>query len=352
MMRTRDNSFLDLFFSGARMKRLNLKSDPISILVHPLPTQSRPEGFSGLVGHFDLHAQLGKQKLAVGDSSTLTIVLSGDGNLRDFSFPEIKSPDFKVYEDQPAFNLSPGVKHWKGTKTFKKALVPLKGGNLQIPSIQLSYFDPIERSYKTLKAGNMSVQTAGSPNDEAVNHVTPGVESTSKKKIEILGKDLMPIKRDPFALKSDRLTFDEQVFFIALILMAPLAYGCVFLLKRKRDHLLTNKGLLRKRRAFKGFKSLLKDLKMDGGFFDEASLCLREYLGDKFNLDGKAITPMDAERKLGPFHLSQEAIKRIESFLKDCETVQFGGVAISQEGKSKLKVELASIVDSIEREAR
>ena len=160
----------------------------------------------------------------------------------------------------------------------------------------------------------------------------------------------MPIKRTPTALKSDMMSTRERYFLFFSILAAPLTYLCLFMFKRRRDKISNDQGFTRRQMAYKAFRSRLKSLNQDGKFFEEASLLLREYLGNKFNFDGKAITPIDAERKLKPYQLSTESIRKIEAFLKECEAGQFGGTTVSESGKTAENI--VSIVDSVEKAGR
>lgn len=346
----RRDSFFEEFFAGARAKRVNLRSEPLRIMVSSLPSGGRPPSFSGLVGEFNLHASLGKQALSVGDSSTLTVTIEGNGNLRDFALPEMKSQDFKLYDDQPTFDIKPTGREWIGTKTFKRALVPLKAGKLYIPQFQVAYFDPKAKTYKTLEAQNLKVNASGQLADDSVHHVAPSQEGSSKKTVELVGKDLMPIKRAPSALRSDYLTSHERWLILLLCFLCFPAYIVILLIKRRRDRFSSDVGLSRKRKAYREFNTRLKGLDINGAFFQNASLLLRDYLGNKFNLEGQALTPMDTYPKLSPHGLSKDSIKKVEDFLRECEAGQFGG--LGRENGSKHQDRLVSIVKEIERGAR
>jgi hypothetical protein len=350
MRSQRGDSLFDDFFAMNRTKRISLRSEPITIVVSPLPTAARPANFSGLVGHFDLKTSLGKTALAVGDSSTMTVTLEGNGNLRDFQMPPLASNDFKVYDDQPMFDIKQG-QPWKGTKVFKRALVPLKAGALSVPSVQITYFDTASKSYKTLESQKLVVNATGTL-DDSIAHVASTGEANSKKTIEVVGKDLMPIKRAPSSLRSDMLTPMQRRGILLFCFSGVFLYALLFALKKRNDNFASNIGLGRKQKAFREFNARLKTLNRDGAFFEEASLLLREYLGNKFNLDGKAITPMDAERKLSPYKISKESIKKIEGFLRACEAGQYGGTLKGNDKSSEQSEILASIVNGIESEVR
>ncbi|GIS84021.1 MAG: hypothetical protein CM1200mP16_03210 [Nitrospina sp.] len=82
-----------------------------------------------------------KKNLEVGDTTTLTVTVSGKGNIRGILLPE---PDlknlFKVYPDQPETHQTETGNQIAGKKIFKFALVPLKPGLTNLPIFSLFLF--------------------------------------------------------------------------------------------------------------------------------------------------------------------------------------------------------------------
>jgi len=133
--RSLDDFFMNPFL-GSRGQTVNkiLRADPILLNVWPLPELGRPEGFQGLVGSFDIQGKVGETRLRTGDSTTLTVTISGMGNLRDLvDIPPETVDGFKIYPDKPTFQLSIQDNKIVSQKVFKKALVPLQEGGLEVP---------------------------------------------------------------------------------------------------------------------------------------------------------------------------------------------------------------------------
>ena len=92
--------FDDRFFGRTQLEPRVLRTEPIPLKIRSLPENETPVSFSGLVGMFDLTAQLEPTTLKVGDSATLTLTLQGSGNIMDAQSPDIELPEtFKVYTD-------------------------------------------------------------------------------------------------------------------------------------------------------------------------------------------------------------------------------------------------------------
>ena len=106
----RSRSLMDEFFGSSSTETKVLRSAQIDIEVRPLPPP--PAGFSGLVGSFTIDASMSKQQLKVGESATLRLTVSGNGNVQLIGEPELAElPAFKVYGDQPERSVKIGRAH-------------------------------------------------------------------------------------------------------------------------------------------------------------------------------------------------------------------------------------------------
>ena len=56
---------------------------------------------------------------------------------------------FKIYDDKPTSNVEATGESVHGSKVFKKALVPTAAGDVRLPGVALTYFDPTAGSYHT-----------------------------------------------------------------------------------------------------------------------------------------------------------------------------------------------------------
>jgi hypothetical protein len=93
--------------------------------------------------------------VAVGESLTQKIVVTGSGNLNlmgDLPLDELDG--FKVYRDQPVVEIERvGRRALAATRRSAAALVPLTpGGDVSIRRRDWSYFDPSRESYVTAAA--------------------------------------------------------------------------------------------------------------------------------------------------------------------------------------------------------
>ena len=136
---------------------------PLVIEVTEPPIKGRPPGYElGVVGQFVLSAQVAPRAIDQGGVVTLSIELSGTGNLPakltmpsqsgiEFSDPEMKD-DLKL-DDKGRFG---------GTRRFTYAVRIARAGQVALGKVALPFFDAIDASYKNAEVdlGNVDVKGA------------------------------------------------------------------------------------------------------------------------------------------------------------------------------------------------
>ena len=322
--------FNDPFFGqGTRAEHKVLRTKPISIEVLPLPEKGKPEDLKNIIGNFNIIANLGKDDLEVGDTTTLTITVSGNGNLRGVSFPE---PDlkklFKVYPDQPEFNQTVIGNQITGKKVFKFALVPLKPGVAKLPAFTLYYFDPTIKDYRQAQTHPIELNVRPSSSQETLNLVqsnSPG-NIIAKPEIKILAEDILPLhtKLDDFNNINTKINISTVLEFTFPTIFFLI---CAFFIQQKK-RLTTDMAFYRSQKAYKTASQKLKSLTHSKNidskeFASELSEILRGYIGDKLNMKGKAITAAEVEYKLKQLDYQINQVNITRNLLEKCDTLQY-----------------------------
>jgi hypothetical protein len=143
---------------GPYTRRL-LSSNLVELNVKPLPEAGRPVDFGGAVGQFDMSVRASPMKLNAGDPISIDLEITGTGNFESLEFPEITAPDgWRFYpEREVAKVVSDGVTG--GRLAFSRVIVPLKE-HTEIPPFELSFFDPEQEKYVTLKSLAIPIEVA------------------------------------------------------------------------------------------------------------------------------------------------------------------------------------------------
>ena len=354
--RRRGNFFLDSFLGNiVRTKRIRLTSQPIKMTVLPLPTEGKPPNFSNGVGLYKIKGSLSKNIATVGESTTLTLEVTGKGNVRDVKLPKINLDGFKVYADKPQFTLHAQGDSIFGRKVFKMALVPQTQGLNTIAPIKLHYFNPQTKKYEVVSTQALQIQVSPSSDDKDIAHVkgTDVSARRKKKKIKVLGQDLMPIKRDVYNLTNDRVTLVDKIIFAIAVFFIPIIYLITFVLMQRHQRFKNDIGHQRRSVAYKKYLKNSKGLKTDDPkVLEKYSNTLRQYVGDKLNIDGLALTPIDVERRLSLKNVSQELTVEVKNFLRTCEMGTYSGGGVDAVTINALKEQLSLLIKRAEKEIR
>ena len=346
--------FNDPFFSqGTRAEHKVLRTKPISIEVLQLPEKGKPEESKNIIGNFNIVSNLGKDDLEVGDTTTLTITVSGNGNLRGVSFPE---PDlkklFKIYPDQPEFNQTIIGNQITGKKVFKFALVPLKPGVVKLPAFTLYYFDPTIKDYRQAQTHPIEVNVRPSSSQETLNLVQSNSLGNiiAKPKIEILAEDILPLHTtlDDFNNINTKINASTVLEFTFPTIFFLI---CAFFIQQKK-RLTTDMAFYRSQKAYKTASQKLESLthskNLDSKeFASELSEILRGYIGDKLNMKGKAITAAEVEYKLKKLDYQTNQVNITRNLLEKCDTLQYAPESF--ENYQELLNETQGLIKSLEK---
>lgn len=321
--------FEDFFGRTASEPRV-LRTRPIELNVRPLPAP--PPGFSGLVGDFRLDARLSKRELQVGETATLTYTISGTGNAQMISEPELPElPRLKTYDDKPTSDLNRLDSGLSGSKSYRKALVPLAPGELTLPLVSLTYFDVESGSYRTTRAPELTLRVLPAAGEEELRLTESMDPNAGKVAVRILADDILPVHRGLDAVDPGFPGTGPggRVAFFGALATPPLLFLGLVIVRRRRERYATDVGWRRRRGALDRARRVLSELE---GAPDPrsaahlASRALRGYIGDRLNLEGGALTPTEAAQHLRERGAEEEIGHRVETVLARLEAVQYGAV--------------------------
>jgi hypothetical protein len=333
---------LDEFFGQMRTESLSLATEPLSVTARALPPA--PADFSGLVGDFTIDASVSATQMPVGESLTQTIVVSGSGNLHlmgDLPLDELDG--FKIYRDQPKVEIERSGARLQGKKTFTRALVPLRAGQISIPETRLVYFDPARESYVTAAALAIALDVvpgAGNEDLQLTESLSPG---GGKVAVRILADDLLPIHRGVEIVGDDAMTALMPV----LLAFPPLAYLALLVARRRAHRLASDVGLRRRRTALRRALGAMGGAELGPR---DASGILRRYIGDRVGAEGGALTARECVAWLEARGASAEMVAEVGALLSRLEAADFGGGGAS--GAPVPVAELRAMLERLDRDLR
>lgn len=169
----------------------NHKSDVVSIRVDELPGEGRPASFGGGVGQFSIVAAADKTELKAGEAVTLTVKVEGRGNVSALAEPKASWPaGVEVYDSKGrAKTTARGI----GEKIFEIILIPRQAGNVVLPPLEFSYFDPVTRRYVSKSTEPMSLSVLpGSAATQTQGAATPTEKNTNSPSVPLVQRPLKP----------------------------------------------------------------------------------------------------------------------------------------------------------------
>lgn len=335
----------DAFFNGGsnviEIKK-SIATPKIAINVSPLPA-GKPADFSGGVGEFTVSSSINSKELKTNDAITIKLVISGTGNLKLISNPEIKFPeDFEVYDPKVDNQVRLTREGLTGNRVIEYLAIPRHADTYKIPGVSFSYFDIRSKSYKTLKTEEyvVNIEKGAGNADQVIANFT------NKEDLKVLGKDIRYIKQNEVTFQPKGSFFYGSMSYWLFYIIPALAFIIFFIIYRKQAAENANVAKVRTKKAnkvatkrMKLAGKLLSENKKDA-FYDEVLKALWGYISDKLNIPVSRLSKDNIEEKLRNHGVSEELIKDFLNALNDCEFARF---APGDENQAMDKVYSSSI---------
>ncbi len=352
----RPGSLFDDFFRGSPFDSFQtvthrVQSNAITLAVKPLPAQNRPGSFRGMVGDFDMEARMSHQELEVNDAANLVVTLSGLGNLRMAEPPDIQFPrQLDVFDPQVSDNINSGRNGLSGHRTFDYVIIPRSGGNIDIPAIRFSFYDPQRREYITKTEGPFSLHVDGELLAGTAGHGIHGDGS-------YLSEDIRFIHTRPVSWISTGDLFFRSIYFYLLAILPLVFLGVFLIIWRKRLQMLADESGQRTRKArkvavkrLKKAASLLQQQNKEA-FFDEIFKALWGYVSDRLNIPVSGLNKENVASAFQSGKVSGELAKTFLENLEECEFARFAPRGMESPMETTYNKALNTIV-TIEKELR
>ena len=135
------------FFS--REESHELQTDSAVVVAIDPPAAGRPADFDGAVGRLQLGVRVQAPSARVGDPLTVTLRVSGTGNIKLMPRPHLDIPGVALVPADERVHVDSTGRLIGGSKEFDWILTPRVAGELDLPPVHYRYFDPETRRYAT-----------------------------------------------------------------------------------------------------------------------------------------------------------------------------------------------------------
>ena len=319
--------FNDPFFNrNITNVKKELTSQTLNLEVKSLPENGKPASFAGAVGNYNFKSDIDKTELNTNEAVTITLTVSGTGNVELLQMPTpVFPPDFEVYDPKITTSTNVGSQGLTGTKKAEYLVIPRRAGSFTIPAIEFSYYNPSNESYQTLSSQPYTIKVEkGTSSDDG-----GGIYASNQEDIKYLGSDIRHIMTGNAHLKPmHTVFFGSAAYFVALLILLALFVILLFALK-KREQLTRDTAANRNRKADKVARGRLKNAyqhlkaKDQEKFYVEMSQALWGYIADKLGIERSKLSIDTVSETMKSKNVPEELTQQFVDTLNYCEFARF-----------------------------
>ena len=323
----------DVFFNGGTSYvdvRKTISTPKLTVNVSPLPA-GKPASFMGGVGEFDMKSSI-TTELKANEAVTLKLEISGVGNLKLVTTPEVDFPqDFETYDPKVDNKFTLTRNGLSGKKVIEYLAIPRHAGTFTIPSIEFSYFDLKSKSYKTLSTEpyELNVAKGEGASEQVVSNFT------NKEDVRLIGQDIRYIKTGSVTLiPKGQFLFGSWVYYVCYI-VPLLLLVVVVVIYRKRAIDSLNVSKVRNKNAnkmavkrLKLAAKLLKESKQEA-FYEEVLKALWGYISDKMNIPVAHLSKDNVEQQLMQHGVDKALSDEFLQLLNECEFARYAPSSVA-----------------------
>ncbi|QHI70097.1 BatD family protein [Tichowtungia aerotolerans] len=307
---------------------VELPVEEVAVNVLPLPGTGRPDGFSGAVGRFNFHVEADPIEVAPGDPVTLKMTIVGEGNYDRIQPPALPvNAPFRLFGDAIREQGKNGVR-------FEQVISPRDADVTEIPSIDFSFFDSGNETYRTISSPPIPITVLASSNNTAQLFV-------AKDSVVAAPADT------PFATESDLQRITKWVrkqweLIRPWLWTLPAALGIggiLFIIQKVYHWRRKDTAWVRRQQAPKAARKAFRNAteaihKNDtAAFYEALADAFTSYFGNRLNLPPGDVTPTVVLQALTQANVETEQAK---SLFHQVEAARYG-LSVSEHSADEMK---------------
>lgn len=303
-----------------------------TIDVKPLPSNGRPDDFSGAVGSFEFNMTSNKNTLKATEAFDLKLEVSGKGNLKLFKLPKPNLPNaLEVYEPEHSEKVSTNLSGMRGSISDTYTVVPNAQGQYPIPTVSFSYFDLNTKTYKTLTSNDLVVIVTDDPElSSNENSVTKKVQKTN---VTYLSKQFSSFKSNGNLEPITKTKFYNTPLFWWLFFGPLLLIPLIIIVTRNRGKraldIEGNKIRKTNKLARKYLSSSKKAIGNKEAFYVALERALHNYLKSKLKIETSDFSKDKIDQLLTKKEVQKDATSQFLDVLKSCELARYTPLGVA-----------------------
>ena len=333
------------FFGRTRSRMVNIicSSGNKTLKVKPLPSDGKPSNFSGAVGEFQYTTKLDRDSIQTNESVTLSMRVSGTGNLRMLDLPTFDIPnDLEAYEPKYKESIKLQNQGLTGFKRVEYLLIPRNRGAYKVSSGNFNYFNPRTKKYITINRPSYTLTVNGDTSSTTGTFV---LNNITKEDVSYIGKDILYIKTSLKDLKkSNKLFFGSYAFMILLLIPILLVFVALILVVLFRRSIIDIDQWKKGSASKQAIRILNSKTENSYTAIEQA---LQKFFHKKWGLDRAQFDKERIEELLTENKVDPLIIVAVTDILETCEMARFTDVQSSEQTQASSL--LSKTKDSIEK---
>lgn len=335
-----DSFFNDPFFNPVSATPVQLPVAATTLHIQPLPVEGRPAGFTGAVGQFRFDVEAKPRELKIGEPITVTLRLSGRGNIASALPPSYADTDlYKTYEARQA-GEAPDAAAESGAKTFEQVVIPRSTDLAELPALSFAYFDPDAGAYRILSAGPFPLTVhASETGSNALLMQIPGGDHESHGRALVLGTDIVYIQPAPARWSTSSRSAVVPVLLSLGFGLPPLALAGLAFATRRRQRLASDIAFARRQKAPRAARAGLRRASaalvagtsanesptaLAHAVFEPLADAAAHYFGHRLNLPPGAVDPPCLLKQFEASGLPAASLERWRAFWELSDRIRYG----------------------------
>lgn len=333
------------FFGRTRSRMVNIicSSGNKTLKVKPVPSDGKPSNFSGAVGEFQFTTKLDRDSIQTNESATLSMRVSGTGNLRMLDLPTFDIPnDLEAYEPKYKESIKLQNQGLTGFKRVEYLLIPRNRGAYKVSSGNFNYFNPRTKKYITINRPSYTLTVNGDTSSTTGTFV---LNNITKEDVSYIGKDILYIKTSLKDLKkSNKLFFGSYAFMILLLTPILLVFVALILVVLFRRSIIDIDQWKKGSASKQAIRILNSKTENSYTAIEQA---LQKFFHKKWGLDRAQFDKERIEELLTENKVDPLIIAAVTDILETCEMARFTDVQSSEQTQASSL--LSKTKDSIEK---
>ena len=265
-----------------------------------------------MVGDYSIEVTAEPTTVKVGEPITLTIKVTAQHFIENIFFPPLRyQPNLVNRFEIPSDRSLP--KQDGKSKVYTQTIRPLSTANIELPPIQLAFFNPASKTYQTVESAAIPLSVSSA---DEIGVFGGGIYQSRLRSVEdgirhnFESPDMLSKKRSPL------FGWGHPAWVLLILLLPPAVFGGISLVSlfgEKKHHIHRTAKAARAYKVFRKNAYHIHSHHMKSEIYSDLDQVLRAYLGDRLHLTPGALSYREAQIELIEAGASAETLEELNA---------------------------------------